>query len=262
MAKDPAMLWYWGDWNSGTCLMSRFLKGCYMDLLHAQFNHGRLSLEDIKTCLGSDFGTAWPALQKKFKQDEKNLFFNERCELEKLRRAEFVSSRSNGKSGRKKSHDKSHDFHTDNHTEDENENEVLNGIKDFGKSENLLKPKPLQTSLVGEMQAAWKEVYPDAFIDEGDPANLFEIAGKINEWQKLPGRPLDNREQILLRWGEIANHCRADSHLKKYSIQQVNKHFSSVIQSLKNGSSNEAKSKLGNKSGGFGILAEALKNAG
>ena len=40
MAKDPAMLWYWADWHSGTATMSRFLKGCYMDLLHAQFNSG------------------------------------------------------------------------------------------------------------------------------------------------------------------------------------------------------------------------------
>lgn len=130
--------------------------------------------------------------------------------------------------------------------------------KDFGKPENLLKPKPLQTSIVGEMQAAWKEVYPDAFIDECDPANLFEIAGKIHEWQKLPGRPLDNREQILLRWGEIANHCRADSHLSKYSIQQVNKHFSSVIQSLKNGNTTKH-SQSGNPKGGKHTTAVVIK---
>jgi len=128
MAKDPAMLWYWGDWYSGTVLMSRFLKGCYMDLLHAQFNNGRLSLEEIKTCLGSDFGQAWPALRKKFKQDETELFFNERLEIEKTKRKNFVSSRSNGKSGRKKSHDISHDIHTNNHTDNENKNEIRNEV--------------------------------------------------------------------------------------------------------------------------------------
>lgn len=93
MAKDPAMLWYWGDWYSGTSLMSRFLKGCYMDLLHAQFNHGRLSLEEIKTCLGADFGSTWSALQKKFKQDENGLFFNEKLEREKKKRADYSASR-------------------------------------------------------------------------------------------------------------------------------------------------------------------------
>jgi hypothetical protein len=86
MAKDPAVLWYWNDWHSGTILMSRFLKGCYIDILHAQFNHGPLSLEEIKTCLGSDFGSSWPAIQKKFKQTEEGLFFNERMECEKVNR--------------------------------------------------------------------------------------------------------------------------------------------------------------------------------
>jgi len=122
MAKDPAMLWYWNDWNSGTVLLSRFLKGCYMDLLHAQFNHGRLSLEEIKSVLGSDFGTAWPSLSKKFAVDETGKYFNVRCEQEKNRRAEYVKSRSNGKAGKKKSYETSYDNHMINHTENEIEN--------------------------------------------------------------------------------------------------------------------------------------------
>jgi len=40
--KDPAVLWYWNDWGGGTRTMSRQLKGCYMDLLEAQFNSGPL----------------------------------------------------------------------------------------------------------------------------------------------------------------------------------------------------------------------------
>jgi hypothetical protein len=93
MAKDPAMLWYWSDWNSGTTTFSRFLKGCYMDVMHAQFNSGHLTLEEIKTVLGSDFGTAWPTLQKKFKTDELGRYFNVRLEEEKLKRAAFTESR-------------------------------------------------------------------------------------------------------------------------------------------------------------------------
>lgn len=93
MAKDPAMLWYWNDWYSGTSLLTRFLKGCYMDLLHAQFNNGRLSLEQIKICLGADFATSWFTLIKKFKQDENGLFFNERIERETQKREAFSESR-------------------------------------------------------------------------------------------------------------------------------------------------------------------------
>lgn len=125
MAKDPALLWYFSDWNSGTALMSRFLKGCYMDLLHAQFNHGRLSLEEIKICLGSDFGTSWPALQKKFKQDENGLFFNERLEQEKIKRQNFVASRNKNLEQKKEKpiHMETHmQNHMNNHMENRNEN--------------------------------------------------------------------------------------------------------------------------------------------
>lgn len=94
MAKDPAFLFYPGDWLGGTITFSRFLKGCYMDLLMAQFNSGHLSLEEIKTVLGSDFGQAWPALRKKFATDQEGLFFNERLEVEKNRRSSYTESRS------------------------------------------------------------------------------------------------------------------------------------------------------------------------
>lgn len=86
--KDPAVLWYMNDWGGGTRTMSRHLKGCYMDLLEAQFNSGPLSLEEIKTVLGTDFA-AWGALSKKFKKTAEGLFFNERMEAEKAKRKEF-----------------------------------------------------------------------------------------------------------------------------------------------------------------------------
>lgn len=99
MAKDPAVLWYWNDWHGGTCTLSRFLKGAYMDLLHAQFNSGNLSLEEIKTVLGSDFGSAWPTLQKKFKQDDNGLFFNERLVTESVKRKSYSKSRRDNLKG-------------------------------------------------------------------------------------------------------------------------------------------------------------------
>lgn len=142
MAKDPATLWYWNDWHSGTVLMSRFLKGCYMDLLHAQFNNGRLSLEEIKTCLGSDFGQSWPTLQKKFMTDDKGLFFNERLEDEQLKRAAYSASRRNNRVKKEKppnpSYDTTYVKHMSPHMENENENRNEDVDSSFGKSENLL----------------------------------------------------------------------------------------------------------------------------
>jgi hypothetical protein len=121
MAKDPAVLWYWSDWNSGTSLLSRHLKGCYMDLLHAQFNHGHLSLEEVKTVLGSDFGSSWSALQKKFSVDPAGNFFNERLDQEKNKRKNWVESRRNNLS--KKPHKEDHmDEHMTHHMENRNRN--------------------------------------------------------------------------------------------------------------------------------------------
>lgn len=116
MAKDPAVLWYWNDWNGGTVTMSRFTKGCYMDLLHAHFNNGNLSLDEIKTVLGSDFGSSWPTLQKKFKQDEKGLFFNERLVFESDKRSNYSKSRKENRKGK---------THMSSHMENENEDEDL-----------------------------------------------------------------------------------------------------------------------------------------
>lgn len=82
-------MWYWADWHGGTFTFSRHLKGCYMDLLYAQFNSGRLSLEEIKTILGSDFGPAWPTLQKKFIKGPDGLFYNEKLEAVMIERAEY-----------------------------------------------------------------------------------------------------------------------------------------------------------------------------
>jgi hypothetical protein len=102
-----------------------------MDILHAQFNNGRLSLEEIKICLGSDFGTSWPTLQKKFKQDENGLFFNERLEQEKEKRRRFSQSRRDNVNTRYQKSTLVDTYVEDMkiHMENENENTVLSKVK-------------------------------------------------------------------------------------------------------------------------------------
>ncbi len=92
-AKDPAVLWYWNDWHGGTITFSRHLKGCYMDLLYAQFNNGHLSLEEIRTVLGTDF-SHWDTLQKKFARDAAGKFFNEKLDRVKAERKAFSEKQS------------------------------------------------------------------------------------------------------------------------------------------------------------------------
>lgn len=99
--KDPAVLWYFDNWAGGTATMTRHLKGCYMDLLNAQFNSGHLSIEEIKTVLGSDFGSSWPTIQKKFDRDKDGLFFSKRLEAEKTKRSRYKAGRLENLEGSK-----------------------------------------------------------------------------------------------------------------------------------------------------------------
>lgn len=99
MAKDPAFLFYPGDWMGGTMVMSRHQKGCYLDLLIAQFNNGPLSLESIKTILGQDQAT-WTVLSSKFKQDSEGNYYSARLVTEIEKRKQFTESRKlNGQKG-------------------------------------------------------------------------------------------------------------------------------------------------------------------
>lgn len=90
--KDPAVLWYWNDWMGGTSTFTRHQKGCYMDLLCAQFNTGPLAIDEIKNVLGSDFGQ-WPTLRKKFETNVNGLFFNVRLMKEVVKRKGYSKSR-------------------------------------------------------------------------------------------------------------------------------------------------------------------------
>ena len=115
MAKDPAFLFYPGDWNLGTMHLTLLEKGCYIELLVLQFAKGKFTEAQAKHMLNGSFDLAWPNLREKFKTDG-TFFWNERLKVEKEKRQKFTDSRkSNGsiKKGEK---------HMPKHMENENEN--------------------------------------------------------------------------------------------------------------------------------------------
>lgn len=115
--KDPAVLWYFNDWGGGTVGMTRHQKGAYMDLLHAQFNLGDLSLVQIKNVLGSDFGAHWSTIKEKFTFDlVTDTYYNERLKQEREKRSNFTDSRRSNRLS------KSLVSTTEGHMEDVNEN--------------------------------------------------------------------------------------------------------------------------------------------
>lgn len=103
MAKDPAINWYFDNWDGGTKLMSRHQKGCYIDLLSAQFHCGHLTIENIRQILGSDFAEWEKCLKAKFEMDENGMFFNGRIEHEIQKRLnEKMGKSTGGKNAMKK----------------------------------------------------------------------------------------------------------------------------------------------------------------
>jgi uncharacterized protein YdaU (DUF1376 family) len=99
VAKDPAFLFYPGDWLGGTMGLSRLEKGAYMDLLMGQFNKGRLSMKQIKRILGEDFKQTWKVLSDKFKEDDDGFYYNVRLEFEINKRKRYSDSRRKNRAG-------------------------------------------------------------------------------------------------------------------------------------------------------------------
>jgi hypothetical protein len=156
MAKDPAFLFYPGDWQGGTMTMSRHIKGCYIDLLVAQFNSGPLSLEEIKIVLGADFGS-WPALSKKFKTNDIGLFFNERLAAEKAKRIEHSQKQKErvNKRWNKYGNDSGNTAVLPLENENENENELkTKSEKKVSRGTDIPIPIPFGSQ---EFTAAWDE---------------------------------------------------------------------------------------------------------
>jgi hypothetical protein len=163
-----------------------------MDLLHAQFNSGRLTLEEIRMVLGSDFGSAWPTLQKKFAVDEAGKYFNERLEVEKNKRMAFTASRrKNLNSNHMGMHMVEHMSH---HMENANRNENTIGIE--LKKESLSKieisnrifdderyVEDLSIAHKGKsLNQAFEECWLHWSNSKNPPDSIGEWKQKLNSW--------------------------------------------------------------------------------
>lgn len=120
MAKDPAFLFYPGDFNTGTQFFTDEQVGKYVRLLMAQHQHGHLEEKHIMhICKSYDND-----IMSKFKKDDDGKWYNERLENEIIRRKEYVKSRGQNRSS-KNNISKSYVPHMENETE----NKTITTIK-------------------------------------------------------------------------------------------------------------------------------------
>jgi uncharacterized protein YdaU (DUF1376 family) len=90
--RDPAFLFYPGDWLCDTLGMSKEEKGAYLDLWILQYNQEAFKLHQAKKVIGSNFDELWKVLKEKFIQDNDS-FYNERLKYEIEKRKAFTESR-------------------------------------------------------------------------------------------------------------------------------------------------------------------------
>jgi uncharacterized protein YdaU (DUF1376 family) len=96
MAKDPAVLFYTGDFLNGCTDLTMEERGQYITLLCLQHQKGHLSEKTIRLCLGS---VSDDVLQK-FCKDADGNFYQQRMEEEIQKRQYFLDTRYfNGKKG-------------------------------------------------------------------------------------------------------------------------------------------------------------------
>ena len=128
MAKDPAFLFYTGDFSTGTQFFSDEQLGKYLRLLMAQHQHGHLS-ENQMIFISKSYDND---IFSKFEKDEKGLYFNKRLEVEVIKRKNYTESRSKNKTGKTK--EKIISLSYDNDMENKNKNIDIDNNKDISSS--------------------------------------------------------------------------------------------------------------------------------
>ena len=98
--KDPAFLFYPGDFTDGTQHFTNEEVGAYVRILMLQFSQGHLPFDYIERRLRPDCERLWPVIGYKFSIDDQGYYYNKRMEEEQLKRKNFVKSRHNNLAGK------------------------------------------------------------------------------------------------------------------------------------------------------------------
>ena len=135
-SKDPAFLFYTADFYAGISDLTMEERGQYITLLCLQHLKGHLSAKNIKIAVG----TVSEDVLDKFTQDQDNLYYNERLEIEINKRKKYSETLSaNAKSGWEKRNANANAIAYANaeQTHMQSENENINVNKSINDSKNI-----------------------------------------------------------------------------------------------------------------------------
>jgi hypothetical protein len=222
MAKDPAFLFYSGDFLTGVTGMNMEERGQYITLLCLQHAKGHLTLELMNRSVP---GLSSYVLEK-FQQDEDGLYFNQRLEEEAIKRNKFCKSRSENRKG-KENKDminicETSVLHMEN--ENVNSNDIVLGSnvnnKGIAKIEKNLPAKTNKKTGI-----TW---------NENDPQGMLKMRGhekkKLTEEQFVQvliwegKKAVPNYELVWLtdeEWDKLVSNLENDKNLAKKAIETV-----------------------------------------
>ena len=142
MAKDPAFLFYPGDWLGGTMGMTFEEKGAYLELLLFQFNNGKFLKAQAKQVLSICSASAFEKVLQKFDTDG-TYYWKQKLSDEIERRRKFTESRKNNAKGNKST--KAYAQHMETETEIETiiENKLNSALDEIYLEQQRMKWKEI-----------------------------------------------------------------------------------------------------------------------
>lgn len=182
MAKDPAFLFYPGDFNTGTQFFTDEQVGKYIRLLMAQHQHGHLSEKHVlHICKTYDND-----VMNKFLKDSSGLWFNQRLDNEIVKRKKYSESRSENRKS-KKNISNTYVQHMENENENINKDVLLNkeSIKKELFSDEIWMESIQLTHKGKDLDQAWGECYLHHSNSPSPPKVLWEWRQKFNTWLSI-----------------------------------------------------------------------------
>ena len=207
MAKDPAFLFYPGDYVSGTMGMTFEEKGAYMDLLMLQFNRGHMNTHMIQHTIGH----LWEQVKCKFIQDDEGLWYNVRLDVEKEKRKTFTESRRNNmKPKDKPSYATPYETHMQHHMDSHMENVNENINKDINTNKSKCSFEQAYEYMANKISLDLAKIEAEKFVNYYTSNGWKVGKNPMKSWTHAANTWLINSKQYAK--GTSNNQRKLDKH--------------------------------------------------